>query len=113
MKLSPKLEEEIAYLLDLDRDEPEPGETPYGRSDALQQLMQDMDMPDTVASEFRRELEDYGAWLGVFKPHTKAQIDSIISIGRGKKYDFKRCDVFFIFESWAPIASRAALTVED
>lgn len=98
MKLSQGLEQEIQYKLDIDRD----GET-FTRADALKELMQDMEDPDHYASEFKRELEDFGAAFGIFKSHTKEQIDQIISTSRKRKYDFKRGRAYYVFDSWKPL----------
>jgi hypothetical protein len=100
--ISKGLEKEIAHKLNVDRDPPEAGESLYDRADAIQELMQDMDFPEHPASQFKKELEDYGASIGVFKPYSKAQIDEIVTTG-GKKYDFKRGDKYFRFESWEPL----------
>lgn len=70
--------------------------------DAIHQLLDDSDFKDHPAYQFKKELQDIGISKGVFKSYTKNQIDNIVSTG-GKKYDFKRGDIYYRFESWQPL----------
>ena len=76
--------------------------TKHGR---IQYLMEDMDYKDTVGYEFRYQLQNYAAELGIYKAHTKQEVDSIQVYGgkKRKAYCFKRKDKYYVFESWKPI----------
>ena len=102
-RFSEKLEAEIAHKLNAAAESADPDEPVFTRGAAIKELMQDADLPETTAHEFKRELEDFGIAAGIFTPKTKAQIANIVSIGRGKKYDFKRGEVYYRFESWKPL----------
>ncbi len=105
-KFSTQLENEIQYKLDIDREEPEPGEDPFTRNDAIKELMQDIDIPDCPAAEFKTELENYGIEVGIFKAFTKEDLSNIM-VTSGKKYDFKRNNLFYRFETWKPLEANA------
>jgi hypothetical protein len=106
-EMSAPLEEEIAYQLGVDREEPEPGETPYGRDDAIQWLMQNCDDPGNPAYRFRRELADFGIEIGIYQPMTENQMRSVVTTGK-KKYDFARGEFYYHFESWMNLLGRHA-----
>jgi len=102
--LSKPLEDEIAHKISTFEESKEYadlGET-FTRSDAIKELIQDMDDKGTVAYELRKPLQDLGIELGIFKPYTAAQLASMV-ITRGKKYDFKRGDTFYRFENFKPL----------
>jgi hypothetical protein len=86
------LREEIEFYL-----ENSEGEMTVG--DVLRDMITDMNIPETNAYELRKELQNIGIRYGVFKPHTKSQMGQI-QASRGKAYDFKRGEVFYVFETW-------------
>lgn len=90
--LSQGLREEIEFYL-----EQSEGEMTVG--DVIRDMIADMDIRGTNAYEFRKELQGIGIRYGVFKPYTKSQIDQI-KVTRGKAYDFKRGEVFYVFDTW-------------
>jgi hypothetical protein len=94
-KFSQGLEEEIQYLIDLCEDD-----EPRTRTDALVEIIQDSDMRDHWAWAFRRELQDFGIQVGLYTARSKQQIDEMAFCGRGKKYDFKRGENYYLFNSW-------------
>lgn len=101
--LSRELESEIQYRIENSREEVETGgaDEALTRTEVLRELMQDADDKDTVAYTFRKELQNLGIQLGIYKEYSKEQLDGISQMGRGKKYDFKRGDKFYLFESWS------------
>ena len=104
-KFSPALEAEIEYQIDNFGSPSEDNDfESLTRSDIILRLMQDCDDPDLMAYEFRRELQDYGIEIGIYVANTKQQIDQIQQLGGGKKYDFKRGDRYYTFDSWDPLA---------
>ena len=70
-------------------------------------LMEDMDIKESLGNEYKYELQNYAVKIGIYKPHTKKQIDDKMVFTtngkRRKKYDFKRKDKYYVFESWQPI----------
>jgi hypothetical protein len=74
------------------------------RWDALKQLIEDYNDKDLPAYEFREELRKIQADLGVLEPYTKEQVDRIVVTG-GKKYEFKKGDIFYVFNSWKKFPS--------
>lgn len=104
--LSSDLENEIGHLRQSFGESADPGES-LSRNEAIKRLMEDMDDPDLYASKFKKELEDYGAKIGIYKPYTKSQLDQI-TVSRGRKYDFKRGDTYYVFESWEPLRESPA-----
>jgi hypothetical protein len=100
LAFSTALEEEITERLDIAHSEA--GNEHVDRNDIIKEMMQDMDDRETVAHEFRGELRDYGIAIGVFEPHTREQLDKITTTG-GRKYEFKRDGLFYLFKSWAPL----------
>lgn len=105
IRFSQALEDEIAYLIGA-ADEMDDGDQ-MTRAEAIRHLMEDMHDRDHPASEFRRELQDFGALIGVFVANTKAQIDEAVVVsargGSRPKYAFKRGDRYYVFESWKPL----------
>jgi hypothetical protein len=104
---SAPLEYEIAQLIQIhedSRDMEDEEDGPLSRAEAVQQIMQDSDGRDHWASEFKQELRAFGIAVGIFIPKTKGQLDRIVSLGRGKKYDFKQGGTFYVFKSWTPLA---------
>lgn len=103
IQFSSKLQEEIKFQQDTFAESADSGEV-LRVQDALQRMIQDMDDPGVVAYEFRRELQNIGIELGLWKPYTKAQIDEIVVMGgRGRKYCFKRGDRYYVWDSWKPL----------
>ena len=107
LMFSPELEEEIKFQMD-NYNEDQTGEIlteddKLTIGDAIQRLMQDMDDPDHQASRFKKELENFGISIGIYKPITKLQMDRTQILGRGKKYDFKRGSIYYVFDSWEPL----------
>lgn len=103
---SPDVEEEISYLIQIhedSRDTEDAEDAPLSRAEAVQQMMQDSDGRDHWSADYRKELQTFGIAVGIFKAKTKEQLARIVSIGRGKKYDFKRGEQFFCFTSWKPL----------
>jgi len=94
LNVSRSLKDEMEYVMGDD------GEVTVG--EALKELMQDCDDKNHPASEFKKELQDIGIRLGVYKPQTKSQISQVVT-NKGKAYSFKRGDVFYIFDSWNPV----------
>ncbi len=99
---SKELQEEIRFKRQVSKDSIEPGEAIESFGSIIRELMRDMDDFEFSAT-MRRELQDFGIRLGIFKPNTLAQINSIASCGRFRKYDFKRGPVYYVFESWKPL----------
>ena len=105
MKFSKALEEDIEHKLDCVGEPSEENDfQTFTRSDAVMELMQDMDMPDHYAYEHRNELRIFGICCGVFKEITQKEMDNMTvwsSSGRHcKKYDFKKNGKFYIFNTW-------------
>ena len=92
---SKELEINIQYIMDCC------DEYDRGRWEAVQMIMQDMDDISYWAILHRKELIDFGIEIGIYKAYTKYQID--ISASTGKKYDYKRGDKYYCFESWKPL----------
>jgi hypothetical protein len=67
--------------------------------------MEDIGYKGTAGHEFRYQLQSYAAELGIYKAHTKQEVDSIKVYGgkKRKAYCFKRKDKYYVFESWKPI----------
>jgi hypothetical protein len=109
VKFSPKLEEEIQYQVDNFNESAENGGT-LSKTEAVQRMMNDMDEPEMIAAEFKKELQDFGISIGVWKPYTKEQLANMtISTSSGRrasKYEFKRGDRYYIFESWEPLMGK-------
>lgn len=103
-KFSPALEGEIRFKIETSADSVEDGEEVKTRAEVLRELMEDMDYPEHVASEFKRELEGFGIEIGVFREITKEEMSRIFVIGGDrKKYSFKRGGKFYKFETWKPM----------
>ena len=81
----------------------------------IQYLMEDMDCKDTIGYEFRYQLQNYAVELGIYKAHTKQEVDAIKIIGgkKRKAYCFKRKDKYYVFESWKPIEDIVKKEVEE
>ena len=110
-RFSPELEAELRYRIeDLDHgDDDAPS-----REDVLQQLMQDCDNPEHVASEFKRELDDFGIEIGVYRETTIEEMARRVVMGRcRKKYDFKRGGRFYVFESWKPLVGPDVTVLDE
>jgi hypothetical protein len=105
IRFSQALEDEIDYLIGA-RDEMDDGDQ-MTRAEAIRTLMGDMQDREHPASEFRRELQDFGAAIGVYVALTKDQLDNVTvwsaRSGYRQKYDFKRGDRYYVFESWKPL----------
>ena len=100
-QFSPKFEDEISTRLEECNDDPN---EPVTRNQIIREFMQDMDERDRTASLYVRELQDYGISIGIFKPYTKEQLNNVVQTGKNRrKYDFKRGDVYYVFDSWAPL----------
>lgn len=102
------LNNEVEYLLDSSEEMIEDdfgGDRGAARKEIIKELIQDMDEPDHPAGEFKKELEDYGVKVGVFREITKDEMARtvVISRSRGKKYDFKRGGKFYVFKDWKPL----------
>ena len=69
---------------------------------ALQEIMQDSSDKGHPASAFRKELQDIGIRLGVYRGYTADQMRNF-AVTKGKAYDFKRGNTFYVFETWAPV----------
>src|SRR5262245_26241566 len=100
---SRELEEEIAFRLDVYF---ESNDEAIERNVIIRELMSDMDDREDVAFEFRKELQDFGIRIGIFRAYTKGELDKVVFSGHGKKYDFKRKDKFYMFESWKPLEQK-------
>lgn len=102
IKLSPRLISEIEYHIENSQDDVDIGHAEEAKKihDVLYEMIQDMDDKDLPAYEFRKELQTIGIKLGIFKPNTKEEIDKIQIMGGGKKYDFKRGEIYYTFETW-------------
>jgi hypothetical protein len=97
MTFSKKIEDEINYLVnDVER------EYPYSRNDAIKDLMQDCDDNETIAWDFRKELNAFAIKIGVYKEMTQWDLDNTI-VTRGKVYDLKVNKKFYKFDSWLPL----------
>ncbi len=103
--LAPQVESEIANRVNAANESDET----FPRSGALIELLQDMDNRDSVAFTIKKELQDFGISVGIFKPNTLAQVQERKrnQIGRGKGYDFKRGDIYYVFDSWKPLGGLA------
>jgi len=95
MTFSKELEVEIAEKMDASED--------AVRSICIKELMEDMDDRGLIAWDYRRELQNYGIAIGVFKEITEEDMQSII-VSSGKKYDFKRNGKYYSFDSWDGLA---------
>lgn len=106
-KFSKGLESEIDYYTDAISERwTVHSEKPYSKKEILQELMQDhMDNPQHPISKYKSELQDFGAKIGIWKPVSKTQLKDMVV--PGKKYDFKRGDKYYIFNSWDPLISTA------
>ena len=99
-KFSAGLENEIETKLD--SAEPEEGKA-FTRAHAIKELMQDADEKGHPAEEFRKELEDFGIKIGVYREIMKAEMERTTVMGGGKKHDFKRGVKAYVFDSWKPL----------
>jgi len=99
MKFSKRLEAELEYLESCWEGDPE--SMFATRKDRIRYVLELMDHKEHWAKDFRTELQNFGIEIGMYKPYTKAELD-MIYVNRGKKYDFKRGDLFYRFESWEP-----------
>jgi hypothetical protein len=97
-RFSKKLEDEINYMRQTFDEDADPGET-LSRNDAIRRLLEDYTDKSHWSSEFKKELEDYQISTGIVKPYTAKQLESI-TVTKGKKYDFRRGDIFYRFEGW-------------
>lgn len=105
MKFSPALEAEIRYRLETKHDSYDPSDPEDSlatREDVLQELIQDSDIPDHYAASFKKELQNFQIEIGIVKASTKKQLENV-TVTRGKKYDFKRGELYYRFESWEPL----------
>ena len=85
------------------------GEKPYSKKEILQELMQDhMDNPQHPISKYKRELQDFGAKIGIWKSVSKTQLKEMVA--PGKKYEFKRGDKYYVFDSWKPLMKKAQVS---
>jgi hemerythrin-like domain-containing protein/predicted nucleotidyltransferase/ribosomal protein S18 acetylase RimI-like enzyme len=101
---SKELEADIQHLITTSEDSIESGEPVLTRAQAIRYLMQDMDDPGHYSHEHRRELQNFGVKIGIFEPCTREELDNIVVIGgRGRKYDFKRGNLYYRFNSWKPL----------
>ena len=105
IKFSPGLEEEIQFQMDNFNDAPaeDRDNEILTRSEAIQRMMEDMDDIETVAYGFKKELENLGVKIGVFREISKEEIANTQILGRGRKYDFTRGDKYYIFNNWKPL----------
>jgi hypothetical protein len=56
-----------------------------------------------IASDFKKELENFGAKIGIFKEISKEELANIHISGGGRKYDFQRGGKYYVFDSWEPL----------
>ncbi len=97
MNFSKELREEIDFRIQNSKEDGEES----SESLELKYLIQDMDEKESVASEFKKELENYGIEVGIFKGYSKEELKSIVVFpARSKKYDFKRGEVYYRFDKW-------------
>lgn len=101
IKVSKALWDEIKILQEIFAESADEGEV-LSKSEALRRLMEDYDEPDSVAYSFRKELRKLSIDLGIVKTYTKKDLINIY-ISRGKKYDFKKGDLFYSWETWEPL----------
>ena len=69
IKFSLGLEEEIQFQMDNFNDAPaeERDDQTLTRAEAIQRIMEDMDGSESVAHSFKKELENFGAKIGIFR----------------------------------------------
>ena len=101
--LSKPLQDEFKFRYSIYEYEYESGGTDeaFDVADTLMMFIQDMDDQDSNVYPMRRELQNIGIELGIFKPYTKEQLKNIVMVGRNaRKFDFKRNDTYFVFTDW-------------
>jgi hypothetical protein len=105
IKFSTGLEEEIQYIMDTFNESPpeDRDNEILTRPEAIHRIMQDMSDSGMIASDFKKELENFGAKIGIFKEISKEEMANTMISGRGRKYDFKRGDKYYVFDSWEPL----------
>ena len=98
--LSPGLRNEIQFRVEAVA---EMGESEsLSLNEALKQTILDAEYSEGPATEFRKELQNIQIQLGIVKPYTLDQLKERY-VSRGKKYDFKRGNIYYAFESWLPL----------
>lgn len=103
-KFPKEVEDEIRYKIeDVGHEE---GEIPT-RNQVIKELIQDSDLPDSVAYTLRKPLQDYGIKTGIYKPNTLEDIKNTTRLGGGKKYDFKRGDIYYTFDGWKHLSDES------
>jgi len=102
---SPGLEEEIQFQMDNFNEAPaeERDNQILTRAEAIKRMMEDTDDSQLTAYDFKKELENFGAKIGIFREISKEEIANTYISGHGNKYDFKRGDKYYVFDSWKPL----------
>lgn len=103
-KFSKKLENEIKFNIESGSENVDESEK-ISRGDAIRRVMEDMEESDHPASEFKKELQDFGIKTGIYKEYSKEQIDKITTTG-GRKYNFKRGDKYYILDTWKSLENK-------
>lgn len=99
MTFTDSLWTEISYrfglMLETALEEKEPA--PLLDDETLYQIFHDMENSDAGLGPWKREIQDWWILKGVYKAVTKADL-AAIQVSRGRKYDFRRGDTYYIFE---------------
>jgi N12 class adenine-specific DNA methylase/DNA-directed RNA polymerase specialized sigma subunit len=106
-----KMSQGLAQEMDAQVESSNDSEETITRNSVLKSLIQDADDSDAAAYDYRKELQEIGLSLGLYKGYTKEQLKDIQVMGsssekvkgKNRKYDFKRGDLHYRFEGWGPL----------